>query len=46
MTEAERVLTRASSSMSLLERLQKDAILRDDIFALLKQMEKDVDSVE
>ena len=35
MTEVERVLTKASGAMSLLERLQRDPQLREDLTELL-----------
>lgn len=37
-TEAERILARTGSGMSLLERLVRDATLRADLLAVLKEM--------
>jgi hypothetical protein len=42
--EAERVLLRASSGLSLLERLRRDSKLRDDFSKLLYQMSSDPES--
>lgn len=36
LTEAERVLLRSAGGMSLLERLRRDALLREDMLQLLK----------
>ena len=38
LTEAERVLLRAASGMSLLERLRRDKQLREDIRGLLDEL--------
>jgi hypothetical protein len=46
MTEVERVLTKASGSMSLLERLQRDSQLREDLVELLQVYEKQAVNVE
>lgn len=43
LTEAERVLLRASSGMSLLERLRRDEQLREDIYELLVDLSKEPD---
>ncbi len=44
LTEAERVLLRAASGMSLLERLRRDEQLRDDIHELLVNLSKEADA--
>jgi hypothetical protein len=44
LTEAERVLLRAASGMSLLERLRRDEQLRDDIHELLVDLSKEADA--
>ena len=41
LTEAERVLLRAASGMSLLERLRRDEQLREDIRVLLEDLAKE-----
>lgn len=44
--EAERVLLRANSGLSLLERLRRDAKLRDDFSKLLYQMSSDPEATK
>ncbi len=39
MTEVERVLSRSNSGMTLLERLQRDPVLREDLVSLLRDFE-------
>ena len=47
MTEVERVLHRSSGAMSLYERLQRDAQLREDLVELLKEFDGDaIDQIE
>lgn len=40
MTEVERVLSRSNSGMTLLERLQRDPVLREDLVSLLRDFEQ------
>ena len=46
LTEAERVLLRSAGGMSLLERLRRDAQLREEMFSLLREFADMVDVQE
>jgi hypothetical protein len=46
LTESERVLLKASSGMSLLDRLKMDERLREDMLSLLREFALDAETLE
>jgi hypothetical protein len=46
LTESERVLLKASSGMSLLDRLKRDERLREDMLSLLREFALDAETLE
>lgn len=45
LTEAERVLLRSAGGMSLLERLRRDELLREEMLSLLRDFAASADEV-